>query len=618
MRALYRETDPAKVAQIDTLFSQMDYSIRWLERYTGIACPFEQCNFVLLPNYQFGGMEHPGAIQFNDRRLLLEPNASIQEHLRQLELVAHETSHLWFGDMVTMKWFDDVWTKEVFANFIAAKIVKQRYPDIDQRLNFLYSYQAPALATDRTLGTHPIHQQLDNLNQAALLYGNIIYDKAPVMMRQMEALTGEESLRDALRYYLRKYAYANATWNDLTQIIDSICPNANVTLFDKAWVQEKGLPTLQFETTPNTVKISHIRMKGDAPRTSLFTPQRFQVLIGLASGRDSIVDVLMDAPQKEIKIEEQAPRYVIPNYRGDGYGRFLPDEASLNLMPSMIGQTHDPLVRYALAQTLWENYLLRRIKPQPIYQPQLADALLREDNPLVGSAMARQLMQIAIDAPSHEREQAEQHLWQVATTHTSPQLRQTALRLLAANAVSESLTDSLLDIWQTRRSPLLTANDYEQLALRLALRRPHQSDNIIATQLARTTDPDRRETLQLVSRACTPDTAEQHRLFRSLLDPKNRSRENAAAETLALLCDESRAAWSDAYVRPALEALADIQRTSSIFFPGKWLAALLANQRTAKAADEVRHFIATHPECPRPMVNKVLENAYHLLWVNEE
>ena len=119
MRILYRETDPAKVAQIDQIFDEATLSLRWMEGYTGIACPFREYGMVVLPGYQFGGMEHPGAIQMSDRRIFLEKHATQEEKAARLELIAHETAHLWFGDLVSLKWFEDVWVKEVLAGFMA-------------------------------------------------------------------------------------------------------------------------------------------------------------------------------------------------------------------------------------------------------------------------------------------------------------------------------------------------------------------------------------------------------------------------------------------------------------------------------------------------------------------
>lgn len=188
MNALYRETDPEKVKQLDKCFAEAAWSIRWLENYTGIAYPFSKYDFVVLPGYQFGGMEHPGAIQFNARTIFLGAQPTEDDELRRFQLISHETAHMWFGDLVTMRWFDDVWTKEVFANFMASKMAADQFPHVNHELNFLKDHYPLALSIDRTEGTHPIQQQLDNLKNAGLLYGHIIYHKAPIMMQNSKSV----------------------------------------------------------------------------------------------------------------------------------------------------------------------------------------------------------------------------------------------------------------------------------------------------------------------------------------------------------------------------------------------------------------------------------------------
>ena len=128
--------------------------------------PFAKYDFVVLPGFQFGGMEHAGATFYNDTRLFLSANPTPDEILRRIELIAHETAHMWFGDAVTMKWFNDVWTKEVFANYFAAAITEPLFPEANHELNFLRTYKAAAMAQDRTEGRTAIRQSLDNMNNA--------------------------------------------------------------------------------------------------------------------------------------------------------------------------------------------------------------------------------------------------------------------------------------------------------------------------------------------------------------------------------------------------------------------------------------------------------------------
>ena len=182
-RMFHRETDAAKVARNrDAIFDLHAAALDWLEHYTGITYPFGKFDFLLVPSFQFGGMEHAGKILYNASGLLLDESATQNQLLGRASTISHETAHMWFGDLVTMRWFNDVWMKEVFANFLAAKIVNPSFPGINHDLRFLLSYYPSAYEVDRTPGTNAIRQRLDNLNQAGTLYGAIIYQKAPIVM----------------------------------------------------------------------------------------------------------------------------------------------------------------------------------------------------------------------------------------------------------------------------------------------------------------------------------------------------------------------------------------------------------------------------------------------------
>src|SRR4029077_7540345 len=131
----HRETDAAKVARNrDALFDLHAKSLAWLEDYTAIPYPFDKLDFILIPSFQFGGMEHAGAMLYNAAGLMLDESATQNQLLNRASTISHETSHMWFGDLVTMQWFNDVWMKEVFANFMAAKIVNPSFPTVNHEL----------------------------------------------------------------------------------------------------------------------------------------------------------------------------------------------------------------------------------------------------------------------------------------------------------------------------------------------------------------------------------------------------------------------------------------------------------------------------------------------------
>ncbi|HNV51866.1 MAG TPA: M1 family aminopeptidase, partial [Tenuifilaceae bacterium] len=133
----HRENDLKKVERnLDAIFSSHFHSLNWLESYTGIPYPFDKLDIVLIPDFQYSGMEHSGAIFYRDARLLLDENPSVNQKLGQANLIAHEVAHQWFGNLVTMRWFNDVWLKEVFAGLMADKIVNPQFPEVNHQLSF--------------------------------------------------------------------------------------------------------------------------------------------------------------------------------------------------------------------------------------------------------------------------------------------------------------------------------------------------------------------------------------------------------------------------------------------------------------------------------------------------
>ena len=619
LTALYRETDPKKVAQLDTVFGQVDYSIRWFEQYTGIKYPFSSYGFVVLPGYQFGGMEHPGAIQFTDHEIFLGEHPTPEELQTRLELVAHETAHCWFGDYVTMRWFDDVWTKEVFANFLASKIAKQLYPKVNHDLNFLRMYQTRALNTDRTTGTHPIQQQLDNLNSAGLLYGNIIYQKAPVMMRKLEEQMGAERFREGLKEYLRTYAFGNATWDELIGILDRHAPEAKLREFSDTWVKQKGMPNVYAEWKGGKLYVS----QHDPYGRGLTWQQNFtvdaiykeDVKNGYGTGTHittKTVPVNMQEKVMAISMNKR-PDLIIPNADGSGYGLFVAgDSYKLMQTDSALTPPADDLKRFALAMNLYENCLAHNIGEE-WFAGIMRSWLTTEKNALIASQIVGYWGGCITGMSDCKRHIQERLMWQQYRTHNIPSVRQRLIRQLYYAMTDRTVCDSVYAVWRGQTDPLLSKTDYTQMAYRLAILMPSQWQDILDTQRARLKNNDELRQFDFISRACTPDTIAQQELFYSLLKAENRRMEPWTASLLRLLNDRSRETVANKYLRPGLDALEDVQRTGDIFFPGYWLSALLAGHHSKEALSTVETFIYEHPEYPEKLMNKIKENAYTLL-----
>ena len=596
--AYYRETEPKRLEQLDTIFAEVKASLVWLEEYTGIKYPFAKYDLIMLPGFQYGGMEHTGATLYNDRQMFLSENPTLDERLRRTQLIAHETAHMWFGDYVTMCWFDDVWTKEVFANYFAARMAEPLYKDINHRLNRLKTYTTAALSEDRTPGATSIRQELDNLRNAGLIYGQTIYNKAPIVMDKLVELMGEEAFRQGIQEYLTTYAYGNATWPNLIAILDRYTEE-DLAQFSDVWVHQKGMPHISFSIEDDELVVTQADPLG---RDILWT-QSFDCRVIYADGKCEDITVAMRDKEHRFEVGSDIVA-ILPNSCGRGYGLFIPDEKSLDWIMENFSTLSDDLLRQSLIITLnecykneivppteWLNFILRYIDTEPNY--------------LIASTLNGYLGEVMIIAGDHS---AEEVLWQIISNKHNPSLCRRLTMTLAHTMTSTSSIERLYTIWAEMSGIQLDEQDYMTLSYELAIRLPELRDYICTTQLSRITNRDRRAQYEYISRATVADTAKRDALFEWLLnEPQNRRPEPWAASMLGYLCHHTRQQESLPYIYKGLEALTEIQRTGDIFFPRNWVGALLGGHYSEEAEAEVKRFFEDNPDYAPLLRNKILQ-----------
>ena len=605
-RMLHRETDATKVAQNrDAVFDLHASALGWLERYTGIPYPWGKFDFLLVPSFQFGGMEHAGAIFYNASSLLLDPSATQNQKLGRASLIAHETAHMWFGDLVTMRWFNDVWMKEVFANFMAAKIVNPSFPEINHELRFLLAHYPSAYEIDRTPGTNAIRQPLDNLNEAGSLYGAIIYQKAPIVMRQLEGILGEDIFREGLQEYLRAHRFGNATWPDLITVLDARTPE-DLSAWSRAWVEEAGRPIVATQLRVDDGRITSLAFVQRDPltRRGLVWNQRLQVTLGLPDGLRTlpvrIAEGRVDVPGAR---GLPAPHFVLPSGGGVGYGGFELDAASLTYLIAHLPEIDDPLTRGAAWITLWEQMLDRRTSASSVVDLALR-ALPREtDEQNVQRVLgyARQAYWNFLPAPDRDGVAIRLELVLKAglAAAPTPSLKSAWFSALRDIARTEATVAWLERVWRKTESvPGLTLAepDYITLALELAVREPPAWKEILDEQLARIENPDRKARFAYVRPALSADQGVRDSFFDRLREVAFRQREAWVLEGLSYLHHPLRAASSEKYIPESLALLREIQRTGDIFFPKRWMDTTLGGHSSATAARTVARFLAELPE----------------------
>ena len=621
-RMFHRETDAAKVARNrDGIFDLHARAIEFLERYTDIPYAFGKFDFVLIPAFQFGGMEHAGKILYNTSALLLDESATQNQMLGRASVISHETSHMWFGDLVTMRWFNDVWMKEVFANFMAAKIVNPSFPAVNHDLRFLLSNYPSAYEVDRTAGANPIRQPLQNLDEAGSLYGAIIYQKAPVVMRHLEALVGDDNFRDGLREYLKAHAFGNATWTDLITVMDRRTP-ADLQQWSHAWVDEPGRPTVTTELDIKNGRIARLAFRQDDPRKRGLTwLQQLRVAIGTPTGREMLtVDMtgaVVDVPNA---VGMPAPRYVLPTGAGWAYGDFVLDKASLGYLAANLPEIDDALTRGSAWVTLWDAMLDGRVRPETLMDLSLR-ALPREADEqmtsrILGYAANTWWRFLGAAERQARAPRFESLLREGLAQAQTPSQKAAWFGTLKDVAQTPDTVGWLRQVWAQQEKVAglpLAENDFTSLALELAVRQVDGWHDILTTQLSRIENPDRKGRFQFVMPALSADAAERERWFLSLGDVANRRHEPWVLEGLSYLNHPLRADQSKRYVARSLDMLWDIQKTGDIFFPKRWLDVTLGGYRSREVADTVRTFLkGLPPNYPDRLRNITLQSADEL------
>ncbi|MCY4025246.1 MAG: M1 family aminopeptidase [Acidobacteria bacterium] len=624
MALYHRETDRERIARnTAAIFDLHASALAWLEEYTGVPFPFEKLDFVLVPAFQYGGMEHPGAIFYRADALLLDESASEQAHLGRASVIAHETAHQWFGNLVTMEWFDDVWLKETFANFLAAKIVNPAFPEVDHDLRFLLAHYPAAYGVDRTAGANPIRQPLDNLNEAGTLYGAIIYQKAPIVIAHLERLMGEEALRDGVRAYLSEHAFANASWSDLIAILDRRT-DEDLAAWSRTWVDENGRPRIDVELeTRGGDAIARLALRQSDPtgRGRVWN-QRLEVVLGHGSSQREHLDVHLRAPRAEVPeaVGRPAPDYVLANGGALGYGLMVLDAGTRDYLLAQLPSIDDAVVRAVGWVSLWESLLEGEVDPEAFVElarralPAEADE--QNVTRILGYLTTAYWRHLLPERRAALAPEIEALLWERTVSAGRRSLAATCFRAYRDVALTDDALARLARIWrreETVPDVPLSERDLAALAQALAVRGVPESAAILRSQLDRIANADRRAAFAFAMPALSPDPDTRDAFFASLRDPVNRAREPWVLTALGFLHHPLRAGESERYIRPSLDLLEEIQRTGDIFFPERWLHATLGGHQSARAATIVERFLDERGDLPPRLRAKTLQAADGLL-----
>lgn len=609
----HRESDLEKVNRnAEIIFDYHSQSLKWLEEYTQIPYPFGKLDFVLIPGFQYSGMEHPGAIFYRDSRLLLDENPTINQKLRQANLIAHEVAHQWFGNLVTMRWFNDVWLKEVFAGLMADKIVNPMYPEINHDLSFLLSHYPRAYSVDRTEGANPIVQNLDNLMNAGTLYGDIIYHKSPIMMRQMELLIGEEAFKLGIREYLLQYQMANANWDELVEKL-KLQTNVDLVAWSDKWTRTAGRPIIHLNAMVNQDE-NKIELSKEVEGIATCPPMQFNVSY-LALANEWSKTVWSDSLPVTFTFNlfDSIP-IIIANSNGLGYGCFKTDSITISHILSTRIIPKDELTRASFLVSLHELFLEGFIDQNKYFEYLITALSVEKELQIQNFTLT--CIEILFRKFGNTQfiesnlSSTEEMLWNIIISNAPTNQKRSALPVLTSIFQTPKMVSLLYDLWITMRIGTynLSEDERNSLAIELMIRKPELFDAIYDGEIERITNSDRKRRFALIAKAASPLVSERIAFFDSLSNPKNRKPEPWIADGLRILHHPLQSLFSIRFIEPSLNLLPEIQRTGDIFFPKDWLDATLYGHSSIEALEIVDFWLVNNPNLSNNLKLKVLQS----------
>ena len=365
---LYQRPSQQQHTDEDLLFRMHADGLRWMTQCFGVPYPFRKLDIVLLPGFPYGGMEHAGAIFYRESALSFDHPPTESELVRRSTLVHHEIAHQWFGNLVTMRWFDDLWLKEGFATFLGYQCMEELEPQRRSWLRFLQRVKPRAYEVDGTAGTVPVYQSLQNLADAKSAYGPIVYNKAPAVLRELHERLGKEAFREGLSAFLQQHAFGAAEWQDLADALGK-AGSTNLSRWSERWLLSPSMPQVRvvLETDAQGT-VTSARVEQQSTGAEGTWPLALEVRwldregtwhTGRVAGEASTIALpaLVGRPM---------PWCVLPNPGDVAYGQFVPDPASRTWLVANVAQEPDPLVRAVALQALLESVRECELDPQAL------------------------------------------------------------------------------------------------------------------------------------------------------------------------------------------------------------------------------------------------------------
>ncbi|MFA9215628.1 MAG: aminopeptidase N [Sphingomonadaceae bacterium] len=613
-------------------FKTTRQGLAFFESYFGIPYPFEKYDQLLVPDFLYGAMENAGAITFAERSFLHREEMTAAQRESLASVIMHEMAHQWFGDLVTMQWWNGLWLNESFASFMGTLAMAEATEFKQSWQTFYSGRKQGAYEQDQHVTTHAIETPVPSTANAFDNIDAITYAKGASTLKQLRHLLGEEVFRQGVHNYLSKYAWQNARLDDFIGSLGQAA-HRDLSGWTQQWLYQPGVNTLEARYSCAGGKVTQFALQQTAPSAQLPTlrEQRVQVaLFGQTGGQLALQQnlavtykgALTKVPQL---VGAACPDLVYPNYQDWGYVKVQLDSKSFATAQNSLGQVSDPLLRAMLWQSLWDGVRDARLPLNAYLQTVLANAAQEQDYTLLGDLASKiQSARAYLDqmgpAAARYRTQVgrelEQMAWQAARSSTDSNFQRRWFGLFVGLASSRDALDQLAaildgtvvlpgqNVGQDLRWTILTRlNRYDY---------PGSADRLAAEQAR---DPsDSGQIAAVGAGASRPDAASKAQWLASIADLHTSLPFSRVRKAMEQLYPSEQGALSELSAEERLAQLPRIDASAGPIFMRSYAAHLIpasctpaSVQRLQTAVDQYtnlsngtrRNLLVTHQEDAR-------------------
>ncbi|MFJ3956619.1 aminopeptidase N [Arthrobacter sp. NPDC090010] len=360
--ALYCRASLSASFDTERLFEQTKRGLAFFNELFDYPYPWGKYDQAFVPEYNLGAMENPGLVTFTEE-YVFSSKATQAQYEGRANTLLHEMAHMWFGDLVTMRWWDDLWLKESFADFMGTLGVDRASEFTTSWVNFANQRKAWAYVQDQLPTTHPIVADITDLEAAKQNFDGITYAKGAAVLKQLVAYVGFDAFIEGARRYFRKHEFGNTTLADLLDELDA-ASGKQLGEWSKAWLETSGISTLRLEIQDEdgTITSAGIVQEAHDPVTGRTTPRPHRLRLGLYDLDDDgllvateTLDLEVDGAETEVSAlaARKRPALALLNDEDLSYAKIRLDDASYETVTQSLDALQDPMARALSWNAVW-------------------------------------------------------------------------------------------------------------------------------------------------------------------------------------------------------------------------------------------------------------------------